>query len=285
MDEYGFYTSQGLTGSLQDRRYDFYRRGKAHGKSVSDYEREFFLDLLDLPYSSSMSLNDAEYLYFAQEGASSINDGFRKAWDGLISLMNDVVPIAAFPFDGVLTDAKGGAGLNNTPGTYDVGVNGQAVVSALAHGRSQAVTGAATIMAWVRVTVDTDTDVALFGIWSTVAGSGNSHFTIYNRRTNFGTPLVLQALVRIGGVLAPVAAPSRLSLNEWHHVAATHDESFMTRVYIDGIEVGSRQGVGPISSGATFLVRQVGGWTDDMQLFDKALTKGQILNFMNQAAA
>lgn len=86
MGEYAFYADLGLAGSIQDKRYNFYRGTKDRSKSVNDYEREFFLDLLGLPYSTALSTRDAEYLYFLQQGADSVNEGFQLAWAGLIPL-------------------------------------------------------------------------------------------------------------------------------------------------------------------------------------------------------
>lgn len=190
-------------------------------------------------------------------------------------------PIGAFAFNGSLADAMGGSALSGT-GSYETGVNGQALASN-PHSRAQNVTGEASIMAWVRVESDTVADQPLFGFWDgATEAAASSYFCIYNRRVSFGPTDVLQADIRIGGSLAAITYGSRLALNQWHHVAVTHDASFMTRLYIDGVEVVASQRSGPISSATTYLVKERAGWVDNLRSYDVALTAEQIAYLMVQ---
>lgn len=81
-----------------------------------------------------------------------------------------------------------------------------------------------------------------------------------------------------------VVSPTTMSAREWHHVAATYDESHL-RVYIDGIEQGSTPWSAPIlpspfplhiGRSAFDANRRFEGRIDDVRIYDAALSAVEI---------
>ena len=76
----------------------------------------------------------------------------------------------------------------------------------------------------------------------------------------------------------------------WHHLAATYDRTNL-RIYLDGVQVGTRALTGSIGVSANPL--RIGGnaiWgenfaglIDDVRVFNRALTPAELTTIMNTA--
>lgn len=80
---------------------------------------------------------------------------------------------------------------------------------------------------------------------------------------------------------------AKLSLNRWHHVAATYDGS-STGIYIDGVKVASRTGLSGSISDNTNPLRFGGtgsfdGKVDDFRVYNRALSPSEVSQLYNFA--
>lgn len=101
----------------------------------------------------------------------------------------------------------------------------------------------------------------------------------------FKSPTDSKALFHLNNQAPNVFGTTALTLNTWHHVAATWDGSFI-RVYVDGVQdgqVASTQSL-PFDLGS---VTSIGGWTgdgnnffegliDEVEIFNRALSAEEI---------
>ena len=100
------------------------------------------------------------------------------------------------------------------------------------------------------------------------------------------TARVPRAYVTVGAELG-APAPAALPLNTWSHVAVTYDGA-MLRLFVNGVEVGSRALSGPMSTSTGVL--RIGGnsvWgeyfsgrIDEIRIYNRALTPAEILSDM-----
>lgn len=131
-NELAFYISQGVGGgnSVMDKRYEFYRNGRAVGLSSDDYRRLYFLDLLGASADDPRSTSDLEAAWFGEQGYSRA-EGFAKAYLGEASLGGE-------PLNPLVTEVfTDGGGLGNvtsdsTPGTATVSLPDPATVDLVA---------------------------------------------------------------------------------------------------------------------------------------------------------
>lgn len=162
-----------------------------------------------------------------------------------------------------------GSALTNT--TADTGASGTV----------PAITGAVTLMAWVKpLDLTAGTTKFIAGI---MQGGGNTDVALFAQRGSFGTPNVLQADVRINGNLTACNGTGPLAVGTWTHVAVTYDGSAI-RLYRDGVLETVVSTSGSISLGTTFYV--AGALTaasvdsdvvvDDTRLDDAALSQATI---------
>lgn len=143
-----------------------------------------------------------------------------------------------------------------------------------------------TLEAWVYPTANGG------GSWRNVLIKERSGGEVYNLYANTGTNTPTVYAIRAAQTGTPLDArgTSQLPLNTWSHLAATFDNSTL-RLYVDGVQVGSRAGSGPLltSSGAL----RIGGnnvWgelfqgrIDEVRIYNRALTPTEIQTDMNTA--
>ena len=94
--------------------------------------------------------------------------------------------------------------------------------------------------------------------------------------------------VNIGGSDRAAAGTSVLPLNTWSHLAATYDGTTI-RLYVNGVQVGSRAQTGTINSstaplrfgGDSVWGEYFNGLMDEVRVYNTALTAGQIQADMN----
>ncbi len=115
--------------------------------------------------------------------------------------------------------------------------------------------------------------------------SSNSHvFMLSTIRSSSNTRL--RGRVRIGGVTTTVIASSgNLNTGSWHHAALTYDGSNV-RLYLDGVQVGSRSLSGIIDTAPSINVAVGGqpdqstrlwdGYIDDVRILNRALTSAEV---------
>ena len=131
-----------------------------------------------------------------------------------------------------------------------------------------------TIEAWVYPT-------ALSG-WRTVALKETAGGLVYALYAHDNAPRPA-AYIRVGGVEVAVAGGSPLALNTWTHLTTTYDGSTL-RLYVNGVETGSRSTGGPIQVSTGRL--RIGGnavWSewfagriDEVRLYNRALSAAEI---------
>src|SRR4051812_5787016 len=138
-----------------------------------------------------------------------------------------------------------------------------------------------TTEAWVRPTILNDWHTVLFKDGTT----GGMVYDLYaNGTAAVNTPT---AEVNIGGDKA-VSGTSLLPLNTWSHVAATYDGATM-RLYVNGVQVGTRAQTGAIPASAgvlriggdTVYREYFGGQIDEIRVYNRPLTAAEIGVDMN----
>ena len=141
-------------------------------------------------------------------------------------------------------------------------------------------TSGMTLEAWVFPT-------ALGTSWRTVVfkeQAGNLVYGLYaNRQTTRPNSQVF-----VAGAVRDVDGTAGLPLNAWSHLATTYDGSFL-RLYLNGTQVAQLAQTGPISTSTGVL--RIGGngiWSewfagriDDLRVYNRALTVGQLQTDMN----
>ena len=98
--------------------------------------------------------------------------------------------------------------------------------------------------------------------------------------------------VQISGQLRGPSGPAQLPAGEWTHLAATYDGTVM-RLYQNGVQVGSetRTGTrsvssGPLRIGGTLIYPEYfKGDIDEVRVYNRALTAGEVAADMNNAVA
>jgi hypothetical protein len=90
--------------------------------------------------------------------------------------------------------------------------------------------------------------------------------------------------------LQSLSSNTSIPNEEWHHVAVTYNGS-MVSIYIDGVLDNSANRTAPITSNASFLIAAAGkneplqhfkGHIDEVRVWDRELSKGQLRSIMNQ---
>jgi len=200
-------------------------------------------------------------------------------------------PVAAYAFNETTgttaTDATG----NGRTGTVRTGTwsaagyyggalsfNGTSTWVSIADHASLDLTTGMTLEAWVKPS-------ALSG-WRTVImkeASGSESYTLY-AHDNAPRPA---AYVHSTTSEVSVTGSSGLTLNVWTHLAATFDGA-MLRMYVNGVEVGTRAVSQPIAPSANPL--KIGGnavWgeyfaglIDEVRIYNRALSRNEIQNDM-----
>jgi RHS repeat-associated protein len=136
-----------------------------------------------------------------------------------------------------------------------------------------------TLMAWVNPTA------MGAGLWRNVLIKERPGGEIYNLYANVDTdvPTVYVVSSADPGLPLDVRGPTALPLETWTHLAATFDGSHL-RLYVDGIEVGSRLLPGPLLTSEGVL--RIGGnsiWgeffqgrIDEVRVYNRPLTQSEI---------
>jgi hypothetical protein len=144
-------------------------------------------------------------------------------------------------------------------------------------------TSAMTLEAWVYPT-------ALSG-WRTVILKETSNGLAYSLYAHDNAPQPA-AYVNTGGGDISTVGNQGLTLNAWTHLAATYNGSIL-RIFVNGSEVGSRS-VGGSIVGSNSALRVGGnalwgeyfsGLIDEVRIYNRALTQGEILADMNTPVA
>ena len=81
----------------------------------------------------------------------------------------------------------------------------------------------------------------------------------------------------------------QLTSDTWHHLAISFDPSFVNKVYVDGVLIGTTQSSGPIIYDGS-QVLQLGSWgqggrnfsgeIDELRIYDRALTDEEVTTIM-----
>jgi hypothetical protein len=183
-------------------------------------------------------------------------------------------------------DAVGGHTLTLANATWDAsGHTGPALTNTAADtgasGTVPAITGAVTLMCWVKpLDLAAGSTHAACGIFQ---GSGNTDIALFTQRGSFGTSNVLQADIRINGNLSACNGTSALTVGTWTHVAVTYDGTSI-KLYRNGVLETTTAVSGTISLGTGFYVAgalAAAGTdsdvvVDDARLYDQALSQPTI---------
>ena len=200
--------------------------------------------------------------------------------------------VAAYSFDegsgSVLNDASGNGhngtinGATWTSGRYGGGLsfNGSgASVDLGALGTFYQ--GGFTLEAWVQKQTSTKNDVAIVG---TFAGGGGPMLWVDHLATRYH-------LTMNSGISNYLDSGRNPTAGQWQHLAATFDPATTTaRFYIDGTEVANRSVSVGIGSSNAWRIGAYGGspggffdgLIDDVRIYNRALTSGEITTDMNQ---
>jgi len=146
------------------------------------------------------------------------------------------------------------------------------------------ITDELTVSAWVNIR-------SVTAAWMAVVTKGDSAWRISINNTTQGMHFAFE-----DGTRGWQAANSttELPLNEWHHVCGTYDLKNGARIYLDGVLEGTNPDILGITH-STYNVyigeneqavnRWWDGFIDDIQLYNHALTEGEILGAMQGAGA
>jgi hypothetical protein len=147
-----------------------------------------------------------------------------------------------------------------------------------------------TITAWVRSTVF-GADGQRFVAKASTLNLDDTYWAL--SYGDVGGPR-LRFRLKTGTATTELSASSgNLPLNTWYHAAATYDGATM-RLYLNGVEVGSMAKTGTLATNMAVPVnigrspdasRHMTGAIDDVRIYDRALTGGQIVAVMNEQPA
>ncbi|MBI5289073.1 MAG: LamG domain-containing protein, partial [Chloroflexi bacterium] len=145
-----------------------------------------------------------------------------------------------------------------------------------------------TVEAWINLESVPSTGESLedrpYGIATKInhTNSGNQYGLLVS---NTGAGATLVASIGNGGTESGLAGGT-LSTSTWHHVATTYDTTTdINKIYVDGVEVGSRTRAGGIIlTSVSFLIgRQAGsfpryfdGLIDDARVYNRALSEPEL---------
>ncbi len=119
--------------------------------------------------------------------------------------------------------------------TYSLSFNGTNQRVSVPNNAALGFTNNLTVEAWIKP--------------SSVSGSrrvvSKNYYEVYIRPQ--GTGFAVTWRIRIGSTWRTVAPTTQYSLNQWHHIAATYNGSIM-RLYVDGVQAGTRTQTGNIDA-------------------------------------
>jgi concanavalin A-like lectin/glucanase superfamily protein len=202
--------------------------------------------------------------------------------------------VASYGFnEGAGTAANDGSGRNNngvlsgttwtTSGKFGgaLSFDGASSWVTVPDAASLDLTNGMTLEAWVRPT-------ALSG-WRTTVMKETATGHAYSLYANDNTPNPA-VTVTIGAADRSAVGTSQVPLNTWTHLAATYDGA-MLRLYVNGVQAGTRAQTGNITVSASPL--RIGGnavWgeyfaglIDEVRVYNRALTATEIQTDMNTA--
>ena len=137
-----------------------------------------------------------------------------------------------------------------------------------------------TLEAWVQKQSATKNDVAIVGTWN---GGGGPMLWVDHIATRYH-------LTMGNGIASYLDSGRNPIAGQWQHLAATYDGT-TARFYIDGTEVASRPVTGGIGSSNNWRIGAYGsspggffdGLIDNVRIYNRSLTPGEITTDMNQA--
>ncbi len=149
---------------------------------------------------------------------------------------------------------------------------------------------AGTIDMWIFPTAN---GTAAFGFGKTWFAKQHNNVNSYAIFA-FKSPTDSRALFHLNNQAPDVVGATPLTLNTWHHVAATWDGSFI-RVYVDGVQEGVVASSASLPSDLG-SVTSIGAWTgdgnsffkgriDEVETFNRALTQSEIQAIFNAGSA
>jgi hypothetical protein len=144
-------------------------------------------------------------------------------------------------------------------------------------------TTAMTLEAWVYPTASGS------GSWRNVVIKQRTNGEVYNLYANADTDAPTAYVVRAAqpSVAFDARATTQLPLNTWSHLAVTFDNTVL-RIYVNGVQVGSRTVAGPLLT-STGVLRLGGnsvwgeyfaGRMDDVRIYNRALSAAEIQSDM-----
>ena len=143
------------------------------------------------------------------------------------------------------------------------------------------VSDAVTVAAWVNIR-------SLPQAWSAVVAKGNSAWRVSNNNLSTGMHFAFEDGSR--GWQAANSA-TQLPLGEWHHVCGVYDTNVGAKIYIDGVEDGSNTDTAGIThsdynvyigENSESLNNKWDGGIDEVYIFNRALSAGEVLYLANQ---
>lgn len=169
-------------------------------------------------------------------------------------------PIAAYSLDAgsgatANDDSGNGHALTLSNATWTTGHTGNALTNSTANvigasGTVPAVSGStASLMCWVKpLALPAGGTNFICGI---VESGGNTDFALFAQRGSFSTANVLQADVRLGGLVA--ANGSAMTVGTWAHVAVTFDGANV-KLWLNGSVVATTANAGTLANATNFYV-------------------------------
>jgi hypothetical protein len=153
--------------------------------------------------------------------------------------------------------------------------NGTSARVDIADHNSLDLTTGMTLEAWVYPT-------ALGTSWRSIILKENGSALAYGLYANENVARP-SAYVHIGSAEPSAAGTSALAVNTWSHLAATYDGSTI-RIYVNGVQVGSRTQTGSIAvstgalriGGNTVWGEWFAGRIDDVRIYNRALSAAEI---------